>query len=415
MAVGDIVGHRAPEQEGLLQDEADPRRALCGAETADVAAIEIDRPGARIVEPGHQHGRGGLAAAGGAHQRVGLTPLQRQADVLQHPGAVGVGEGDPVEDHDGAGLARGSPGDLDQIVLQGQHVGHPIESGHRLLQAGPHRRQLPKRVIEGGDVEQIADQQADAQQVAPDQPDAEAQHQDLRRAAGQGEERSQDARGYPRRDRGFEVVLVGRAELLLEIVAAVEGDDGLEIGQALLDLAAEAAQAFQAPAAPRLDPGRDQSGDDQHRQGGNEGRDPQSPVEDQQQQARSEDEEEAPEELHQRLREELIDLVGVVVHPRDQVALAVLREEADRQLRQLGEKLVAQLEQQVAPHRAHAEGLAVVGDQPGEIDGGEQPGVAEQQAEVVAPHRAVDRPGDDHRPQQVGGGGDHDADESHGD
>ena len=58
--------------------------------------------------------------------------------------------------------------------------------------------------------------------------------------------------------------------------------------------------------------------------------------------------EQVASKLHERLREELIQLVGVVVDSRNQVAGFVLIEKCDGQLLQLCEQRVAQLEE----HRA---------------------------------------------------------------
>ena len=78
--------------------------------------------------------------------------------------------------------------------------------------------------------------------------------------------------------------------------------------------------------------------------------------------------EQVARQLHQRLREELVQLVGVVVDSRDQVAGLVLIEEVERQLLQLGEQGVAQLEQHAAADRAHRQRLDVGGDQPDDVD-----------------------------------------------
>ena len=50
-----------------------------------------------------------------------------------------------------------------------------------------------------------------------------------------------------------------------EVVAAVERDDDLEVAEALLDFAAQAAERLQAPDVRALDPRRDEPGDDQNR------------------------------------------------------------------------------------------------------------------------------------------------------
>ena len=55
----------------------------------------------------------------------------------------------------------------------------------------------------------------------------------------------------------------------------------------------------------------------------------------------------------ERLGEELVELVGIVVDPRDQVARAVLVEERDRQRLQFREQRVAEVEEDAAADAAH--------------------------------------------------------------
>ncbi len=226
--------------------------------------------------------------------------------------------------------AAGGLGFLHQIVRQVQNVGHPVHGREHGLPAGPDRRKLAERIVEGADVEDVADQQAHSQFVAADQVDAERQDQDLGGAGGQGVERLEQARGHARRHRGPVVVLVGGAELLAEIVAAVERQDHLEVGQALADVGREGAKTVHARAAGPLHPGRQEAGDDQHARRGNQGDDAHLPIEGQQKHARSHAQEQVAEHLHQRLGEEVVDLLGVAVDPGDQVAGAVLGEEGDR-------------------------------------------------------------------------------------
>ncbi len=81
----------------------------------------------------------------------------------------------------------------------------------------------------------------------------------------------------------------------------------------------------------------------------------------------------------------------------------------------MGEQLVAQPEQHVAPDGAGPQGLLVAGPQGRQIDEGEEAGIAQQGAVVGVGHGGVDHPGDQRRRQEVRGrAGDH-ADEGDGD
>ena len=98
--------------------------------------------------------------------------------------------------------------------------------------------------------------------------EAVGQHDQLRQVVGQPVERHEDVAGQARRDRrGDSSVSLASSNLLPEVVAAVERDDHLEIAQALLDLAAHAAERLQALDVRSLDPGDTIAGDDQDARG----------------------------------------------------------------------------------------------------------------------------------------------------
>jgi hypothetical protein len=66
--VGDVLGHGAGEQDGVLQDEADlgaqpPERAI-----GQVVAVDHDASRGRIVEACDERRHGGLARSRGAHE-----------------------------------------------------------------------------------------------------------------------------------------------------------------------------------------------------------------------------------------------------------------------------------------------------------------------------------------------------------
>ena len=68
-AVGDVVAHRAVEQEDVLLDDRQQVAVGAQAEVADVGAVEQDAAARRVVEPRHQVGDGRLAGAAAADQR----------------------------------------------------------------------------------------------------------------------------------------------------------------------------------------------------------------------------------------------------------------------------------------------------------------------------------------------------------
>ena len=116
-----------------------------------------------------------------------------------------------------------------------------------------------------------------------------------------------------------------------------------------------------------LDPAARGARDDQRHGGRRQRGEAQPDVERQEEDGGAGHQEQVRGELHQRLREELVQLVGVVVDARDQVAGLVLVEEVERQLLQLGEERIAQVEEHAAADAAHLLRLHVGRDQAGQI------------------------------------------------
>jgi hypothetical protein len=63
-AVGDVLAHGAMEQHRVLQHEADVRAQRIELVVAQIAAVDQDAAGGRIVEARNEAHHGGLAAAG---------------------------------------------------------------------------------------------------------------------------------------------------------------------------------------------------------------------------------------------------------------------------------------------------------------------------------------------------------------
>jgi hypothetical protein len=131
----------------------------------------------------------------------------------------------------------------------------------------------------------------------------------------------------------------------------------------------------------------------------------------QQQDAGAQDQEAVANELHQRLGEELVELVGIVVDTRDQVAAPVLVEERDRQVLQLGEDRIAHVEEDAPPHSTHGARLDVAGSQSDDEHAEQDAGPRQHTGKITARDVGIDGMRDDHRGDQRGTGGEQDGDE----
>ncbi len=174
LAVGDVLGNGAEEQEGLLQHQADVAAEVRHLEPADVHAVELDGALAHVIETADQVDQGALARAAVADQTDHFTRTNLQIQVLDH-GAAAVAEGQVVQ-RDGALHAR----QLDRVDRV-RHVAHVVEdvedafgAGRRLLRDRDDAAHRVQAAVEAADVGDEGRQDTDRDLAASHQPDAEA-------------------------------------------------------------------------------------------------------------------------------------------------------------------------------------------------------------------------------------------------
>src|SRR5262245_25439178 len=132
--------------------------------------------------------------------------------------------------------------------------------------------------------------------------------------------------------------LIGFAKFLPEVVATIERNDDFEIAETFRDLAAHRAKCLEAFHVLAFDPTGNDLSEDQHEYGGYQRRSAQSRVQGEKEYGSTCHHDEVATELHQRLGEELIQFVCIVVDSRDQIARFVLIKKDERQLLQLRKK-----------------------------------------------------------------------------
>src|SRR5579883_2994212 len=96
-AVGNVLGHRAREEENILLDGRDLRAQRVQAPVAHVHAIHQDAPAIHVVDAVDQLRQRTLARAGLADNGDGLPRLGAERDVFQH-GHLAIAEGDVLKD-----------------------------------------------------------------------------------------------------------------------------------------------------------------------------------------------------------------------------------------------------------------------------------------------------------------------------
>ena len=130
----------------------------------DVLPVDVDVAACHIVEAGDQIAQGGLAAAGGAHQRQTLAGLDVKADVVQDLIVViRVLEADVVEpDGTGAGLQGLCVGGVVDGHGGVHDLSEALDAGHAALELLGELDDAADGGDQGGDVEHVGHEVARA-------------------------------------------------------------------------------------------------------------------------------------------------------------------------------------------------------------------------------------------------------------
>ena len=166
-----VVLERADEDVVLLRDEGDLAAQLRQLEVDEAHAADVDPPGPRPVDAGHEAAERRLAGAGRPDDGEPLARSQVEGDPAQHvaPGAVGVVHVVDLEVVVGRLLAGGG--------AVGRHVGDADDAGERgrpdldLVEPGD---ELVERACHLLHVERHGGDRADRRDVARDEPAAPA-------------------------------------------------------------------------------------------------------------------------------------------------------------------------------------------------------------------------------------------------
>ena len=174
LAVGDVLGDGAEEEEGLLQHEADVAPVFGEGQRPEVDTVDPDRAFGGVVEAADQVHQRALARTRVADETDHLAGADVEVDVAQH-GAVAVAEADLAHlDVAGEGLRQrhrvGRLGDAGDMV---EDVEDALGAGGGLLR---HRDDAAHRVeprVEAADVGDEGREHADGDRALRHLPDAE--------------------------------------------------------------------------------------------------------------------------------------------------------------------------------------------------------------------------------------------------
>ncbi len=136
-AEGEVLAHACREQRGVLERGRHRVPQLIERQVAHVDTADEDATAGDVVQPGHERGQRGLAAADCADQRHRLAGLDVQVDAAQHLGGrVVVVEPDVVEHQRGSGLGGHRVVGVEDGRLRVEHLEDADGGRARLLGEG---------------------------------------------------------------------------------------------------------------------------------------------------------------------------------------------------------------------------------------------------------------------------------------
>ena len=173
------------EEERVLEHDPDRLAKLSQAQVLHVDAVDEHRAGVDVVEARDEPGDGGLAAAGGPHQRHGLAGRHGEVELVEHHRELGgVREPHAVEAHLASAAGRPVGGQRQPVGVVADHrVGdedlvHPLGGGRRALALGDDHPEHPQRPDQHHDVDVEPDQLAEAEVAVEHLMAAVAEHGD---------------------------------------------------------------------------------------------------------------------------------------------------------------------------------------------------------------------------------------------
>ena len=359
-AEGDVVAHRACEQEPLLRHDPELAAERGLRHFAQIVAVDRDPPVARVVEACEQLGDRRLAGAGVSDKRDRRPSRDCEVEPVQNLRPVAVAEAH--------GLEGDVAFDLRQLERAGQvgHLGLLVEHVDDLVQCGRGReesavqlRELLHRVEEVLHVEHEGEQRSQRDRALEVEVAAVAEHHGERDRREQVDEREVEPVEDDRLHVRFAVVLGHLAEVARVCLLARERLDDPHPRDVLGERGRHEAEPL---AHGRVRAGGALAEDhrrDAHERDHDQRRECQAPVEDEEQDRGAEQSERVLDEARDPVGDELVDRLDVVRQPADDHARTVALVEAEREVLQVVEKAVAQVGQDPLADPAGQVGLDV--------------------------------------------------------
>ena len=180
LSVGDVRPHALGEEEALLEDDADLAAKRGDRHLAHVVPVDAHGARARLVEAGHEVGRGRLPAAARPDEGDRLARRDPQFEPVQHRLAVDVGESDVLEDDFALDRRQlDGTGGVDDRRWHVEQLEDPLDAGAGLLAYRQYPRQHAGGRHELGQVGGKSEEGPERDLVADRQVSAEREHSHL--------------------------------------------------------------------------------------------------------------------------------------------------------------------------------------------------------------------------------------------
>ena len=221
--VGDVLGDREREQEGLLEDDRDLLADAAQADLAQVVAVDRDaaRPG--VDEPGHEAREGALARPRRAHERHGLARARLEPDAPQHRPAGLVAEDDALHADMAAHRRQGRRArPLHDLGRRVEDLGDTAQAPDRLADRRRRVGDRLERAVHRGEVGEEDEHRPDRQPTAEDRRRPDPQDRSAADRQHQAEDRLEPELDGRQAERRLQGTVGRRAEARVLAVLARE-------------------------------------------------------------------------------------------------------------------------------------------------------------------------------------------------
>ena len=394
LAVGDVLAHRAVEEERFLQDDPDAGPQRIQVVVSHVHAVDADPPVGGVVEAADEIDHRRLARPRRSRQPDHLARLDREVHVLQHATDAVVAEADVVQFDSPANVHAGTGGGPREDGRLGvEHLEDPLRASRRPVEHLVHVRDAVHGAVEHVQVpdegQQFADRhgrglspgrrmvEAVDDPPAPHQPDQHDAH--LRAELHQGAKRGEHA-DQTQRLAVHLFVLVAEAVDLAVFLA--EGLDHAHAGQGAGDDGGHLAPAVEQAPEPAVEFLVEDDHQKHHDRDGPQDDKGQLPVQQEQRDADACDRQDGHDHFDEGEGHEIPQAFRVGRDARHEAARLLAGEETQGKLVQVAVDGVAQVAADVGAHRGQDPLLDGLPDQQDDEQPRHQPNVEEEQRGV---------------------------------